>query len=72
LIFDGRTGIYYADKSVFNKTQLLTGLGVSFGLLRSSLFIGPHAQYGLLRIEKNGSSNHLVYAGLQAHYFFKK
>jgi hypothetical protein len=72
LVFDRRTGIYYTDHSVYNKTQLMTGLGISYGLLGSSFFIGPQAQFGLLRMEKNGSSNHLVYAGLQAHYFFKK
>jgi hypothetical protein len=72
LIFDRRTGIYYSDKSVYNKTQLMTGLGVSYGLLRSSWFIGPQVQFGLRQMEKNGSSNHLVYAGLQARFFFKK
>jgi hypothetical protein len=50
----------------------MTGLGLSYELLRSSLFFGPQASFGLRNIEKNSSSNHLVYAGLQARFFFKK
>jgi len=72
LIFNSRTGNYYTDQSAHNKTQLMTGLGLYYALLRSSLFFGPQAQFGLRQMEKNGSSNHLVYAGLQAHFFFKK
>lgn len=71
LIFNGSSGNYYADQSGYNKTQLITALGLSYGLLRSTLFIGPQARFGLRTMEKNGASNHLVYAGLQARYFFK-
>ena len=71
LIFNGSSGNYYADQSAYNKTQLITALGLSYGLLRSTLFIGPQARFGLRKMEKNGASNHLVYAGLQARYFFK-
>jgi hypothetical protein len=71
LVFNGSSGNYYADQSAYNKTQLMAGLGLSYGLLRSTLFIGPQAQFGLRKMEKNSASNHLVYAGLQARYFFK-
>ncbi len=72
LVFDGRTGIYYSDKKAYNKTQLMTGLGLSYELLKSRLFIGPLAQYGIRKMENRSTSNHLVYAGLQARYFFGK
>jgi hypothetical protein len=71
LVFNGSSGNYYADQSAYNKTQLMAGLGLSYGFLRSTLFIGPQAQFGLRKMEKNSASNHLVYAGLQARYFFK-
>ena len=72
LVFDGRTGIYYSDKKAYNKTQLMTGLGLSYELLKRKLFIGPLAQYGIRKMESRSTSNHLVYAGLQARYFFEK
>jgi hypothetical protein len=50
LHFEGIKGVYYEDKSLFNKTQFNFVTGLSVGLLQKSkhpLWIGPNLRYAL-------------------------
>jgi hypothetical protein len=61
LHFEGKKGVYYEDKSLFNKTQFNFVAGLSVGLLQKSkhpLWIGPNLRYAL-----NGLVNKDVSAG---------
>lgn len=61
LHFEGKKGVYYEDKGLFNKTQFNFVAGLSVGLLQKSkhpLWIGPNLRYAL-----NGLVNKDVSAG---------
>jgi hypothetical protein len=61
LHFEGKKGVYYEDKSLFNKTQFNFIAGLSVGLFQKSkhpLWIGPTLRYSL-----NGLVNKDVSAG---------
>jgi len=77
LHFDGLTGLYYKDNSLFNKLQanLSTGFSVSlFNASKSPVHIGPMFQYGLTNLMKREVSDtkHLYYLGLNARFFMRK
>ena len=59
LHFEGRKGVYYEDKNLFNKTQFNFVTGLSVGLLQKSkhpLWIGPNLRYALNGLVKQDVS----------------
>ena len=75
LLYDRANNIYYPDKGDLKKTQLFTSLGLSYGLVHKGkigLYIGPHMQYGITRMEKNDVAKHLFSLGISGRLLFKK
>jgi len=68
LYFNSKSGVFYKDGSVTNKTQfnLATALLVGLPIRGIRLQAGPQVQYGLTSLQKQGSgTQHLFYGGLR-------
>ncbi|MGN6401068.1 MAG: hypothetical protein ACTHMD_11480 [Flavisolibacter sp.] len=75
LLYDAQNNIYFTDKSLFNKTQLFSNLGFSYAIInkeKMSLLIGPQMQYGISKLDKNGSAKHLFSLGITTQILFQK
>ncbi len=77
LHFDGISGAYYKDNSLFQKTQVMLGSSLLFNLKMKKnreLFVGPHIQYSLTNMAKNDANNskHIRYAGIKLMLGFNK
>jgi hypothetical protein len=68
LHFDGISGTYYEDNSMFKKNQwsLSSALLFSLKARNKTFFVGPHVQYGLSSLVQDaGSNKHLRYGGIK-------
>ena len=77
LHYDGISGTYYKDNSLFNKTQWIASSSLLFSIKSKStvqLYAGPQLQYGISNIidGNTGNNNHLRYAGLKIMAGFNK
>lgn len=77
LIYDRTTGIYYSDKSLYNKWQVnvLAGVSAKINLRNNYLLVGPQVQYSLSNLVKNKNylgKQHLFNYGVTARFFFGK
>jgi hypothetical protein len=73
LIFDYNKQAYFHNENALNRIQLFSDLGLnySFSINKSLMAIGPQLQYGISRLEKDNSSNHLYMYGLKAQLQLK-
>ena len=68
LYFNSKSGVFYKDGSVTNKTQfnLTTALLVGLPIRGVRLQAGPQVQYGLTSLQNQGTGmQHLFYGGLR-------
>jgi hypothetical protein len=74
LRFDYNTQSYFYNLKAFNRIGLLSqfGLNYSVSLKQRPLIFGPDFQYGLSRLEKGNSANHLFSYGLKAQWQLSK
>ncbi|MGN6163843.1 MAG: hypothetical protein ACTHOF_04810 [Flavisolibacter sp.] len=75
LLYDAQNNIYFGNKSLFHKTQLFSNLGFSYAIInneKTSMLIGPQMQYGISRLDKNGSAKHLFSLGITTQILFQK
>jgi hypothetical protein len=75
LHYDGQQGIYYEDKELFKRTQVSFYTGIFYGILKinkSSLYIGPKAQFQLSNFLKKKSfgEQHLYFTGIETYISF--
>lgn len=73
LRYDYNTQSYFHNMSAFNRTQLMSGISMTYSvpLKQKPLRFGPQVQYGLTRLEKGNADNHLFSYGLKAEWQFK-
>ena len=68
LQFNGATGLYYHDNSVFNKTQvgLSTGIEIQLAKQKRQIFIGPSLHYNITKFSNTGIylGEHFNFIGL--------
>lgn len=74
LMYDGGTGVYYEDKTKYNKTQFSIHTGFSLGLFQRSalpVWIGPSIRYNVNRLYNHEieKEKHLFSAGLDFRFF---
>ena len=77
LQFDGNTGIYYKDNSLFRKTQVGIQTGVSvrfFNKSKHPMEIGPQVHYTISNLMKYkfDDSRHILSMGVMAKWYIKK
>jgi len=74
LRFDYNSQTYFHNIKAFNRAQLFSEFGFTYSvpLKQKPLEFGPQLQYGLTRLEKGNSTNHLFSYGLTAQWQLRK
>lgn len=74
LRFDYNTQSYFYNKKAFNRIDLVSDFGFDYSvsLKQKPLIFGPDFQYGLSRLEKGNSANHLFSYGVKAQWQLSK
>jgi len=74
LRFDYNSQTYFHNIKAFNRAQLFSEFGFTYSvpLKHKPLEFGPQFQYGLTRLEKGNSTNHLFSYGLTTQWQLRK
>lgn len=74
LRFDYNSQSYFHSKDAFNSTQLFSEFGLTYSvpIRQKKITFGPQLQYGLSKLEKGNSTNHLFSYGVKAQWQLSK